>query len=271
MAQQAYEVQIYDQKVKSAFLEVTDERTYLKEIIFAKQAFDASESLQKCAPASIRNAIVNVALTGATLNPALQQAYLIPRKGKANLDFSYRGLVQIAIASGGVLDIDAAVVYENDEFSYNLGLYPDLNHRPCMDGDRGKMEYVYATAILPSQIRKFIVLDAKEIEAIKKSSAAYSKGGDTPWKGDFEAEMWRKSAVKKLYKLLPQTERMSTAVSVLNQHEGIERKTKASELEERFGYGKKEEQEHETRICPTTGKVENCDECKENSTCPERG
>jgi recombination protein RecT len=278
-ALQPYENQIYDMKVKKTFLEVTNEKTYLKEVIFAKQAFDASDSLQKCAPASIRNAIVNVALTGATLNPALQQAFLIPRKGKACLDFSYRGLTQIAISSGGVLDIDASVVYENDEFEYHLGLYPDLNHRPCMDGNRGNMEYVYAVAILPSQIRKFIVLDKKEIDAIKKSSVAFSKGSDTPWKGDFEAEMWRKTAVKKLYKLLPQTERMSTAVTVLNQHEGLEKPSKAAELEKRFEYNQEKVVEGEVYdadkdakiSCANTGKeasVGTCKSCKDREGCP---
>jgi recombination protein RecT len=182
-----YEVAVYDKKIKDAFLQVADEKTYLKEIIFAKQAFDASESLQKCSPASMRNSIVNVALTGATLNPALQQAFLIPRKGKACLDFSYRGLTQIAISSRGVLDIDASVVYEKDEFQYQLGLNPDLFHRPFMGPDRGPMRYVYAVAILPSQIKKFIVLDKAEIDAIKKVSSAYKAGGDTPWKEALQA------------------------------------------------------------------------------------
>jgi len=263
-----YEAHIYDVKVKKTFLEVTNEKTYLKEVIFAKQAFDASDSLQKCAPASIRNAIVNVALTGATLNPALQQAFLIPRKGKACLDFSYRGLTQIAVSSGGVLDIDADVVYDKDEFIYERGLSPVLTHRPFMGGDRGKKKYVYATAVLPSGIKKFIVLDAFEIDKVKKTSQA--KSG--PWV-DWEDEMWRKTAVKKLYKLLPQTERMSTAVAVLNAHEGIEKPSKAAELEKRFDYNQEKtvegEIEPEKKLCPTSNQWENCDECKEKSTCPE--
>lgn len=270
MAQQAYEVQIYDQKVKGVFLEVANEKTYLKEIIFAKQQFDNSDALQKCAPNSIRNAIVNVALTGATLNPALQQAFLIPRKGKACLDFSARGLTQIAVSSGGVLDMDADVVYEKDEFVYERGLNPVLVHKPFMGGDKGKKKFVYATAVLPSGLKKFIVLDALEIEAIKKSSIALSKGADTPWKGDFDGEMWRKSAIKKLYKYLPQTERMSTAVAVLNAHEGLNKASKAAELERRFGYNQEED---EATTCPNTNEAaikEQCELCKEKDGCPER-
>ncbi|MBW2645069.1 MAG: recombinase RecT [Deltaproteobacteria bacterium] len=104
-----YEVAIYDEKVKSSFVEVVDESKYTKEVIFAVQAFRGNNALQKCAPQSIKNAIINVALTGTTLNPVLQQAYLIPRDGKCCLDFGYRGLCKIATDAGGVIDIDASL------------------------------------------------------------------------------------------------------------------------------------------------------------------
>jgi recombination protein RecT len=264
MANPDYVVTIYDQKIKERFLEVVDERTYNKEIIFAKQAFDNSDSLQKCSKDSMRNAIVNIALTGATLNPVMQQAFLIPRKGKVCLDFSYRGLAHIAVSSGGVVDLDAFVVYENDEFSYNYGLKPDLVHIPATN-NRGAMFKVYAVAILPSGIRKFIVLDKEEIDAVKKSSVAFTKGSDSPWKGDFEAEMWRKTAIKKLYKLLPMTERMSAAVAVLNEHEGLDKTTKAETLVKKF------EEKVETVECPDSESIIDkklCDDCIKFVGCP---
>ena len=228
-----YAVVLADQKIKNAFLQVADEATYTREIIFAKQIFDSSDYLKKCDPNSIRNAIFNVALVGATLNPALHQAYLVPRKGKACLDISYRGLVKIATESGGVLDVDATVVHEKDTFYYEQGLEPKLQHIPFLDGDPGKLTFVYAKALLPPfppGIQKFIVLSAKEIEKIKKTSAAASG----PWL-EWEEEMARKTAVKKLYKLLPQSDRMSTAVSVINEHEGLANTgRKAKEVADRF-------------------------------------
>lgn len=227
-----YAVVLGDQKIKNAFLQVADEATYTRELIFAKQVFDGNDYLRKCDPNSIRNAIFNIALTGATLNPALHQAYLVPRGNKCVLDISYRGLVKIATDSGGVLDVDATVVHEKDTFYYEQGLEPKLQHIPCLEGDPGKMTFVYAKAILPPfppGIIKFIVLSAKEIEKVKKTSSA--KNG--PWL-EWEEEMARKTAVKKLYKLLPQSDWMSTAVSVLNEHEGIEPGRKAKEVMERF-------------------------------------
>lgn len=223
---------IYDKKIKDRFLEMTTETAYNREVIFAKQAFDGSDLLQKCAPESIRNSIVNIALTGASLNPVLQQSYLIPRKGKCCLDFSYRGLCKIAIDSGSVYDIDAVPVFEGDEFYYEMGLNPALIHKPKMhtDAKDKKLIAVYAIAVLHHGIKKFVVLDKEKIERARKSSQA-----DLVWKAHYD-EMAKKTAVKLLYKLLPQSEKMSLAISSLNEHEGIDvnSQDKAQEVMNRF-------------------------------------
>lgn len=266
-----YEVVLADPKIKNAFLQVADEQTYIKEIIFAKQALDRSETLQKCQKESLRNAIFNIALTGATLNPALHQAYLVPRKGKACLDLSYRGLVKIATESGGVIDVDATVVHDKDDFYYEQGLYPILKHIPFIEGEPGSLKFVYAIATLHNNVKKFIVLSKEEIEKVKATSEA--KTG--PWVQWYE-EMARKTAVKKLYKLLPQTDRMSTAVSVLNEHEGLETNSqeKAKEVMNRFQFAKTEDKEVSTMVeCPERNMMvepSECKTCKMQEGCPSK-
>jgi recombination protein RecT len=219
-------------EAKQAFLTVADEKTWNKEIVFALQIIRGSETLQKCDMQSIKNSVVNIALTGATLNPALAQAYLIPRKGKCCLDFSYRGLCKIAVDSDSVYDIDASAVFEGDDFDYELGLTPYLKHRPKMTDAKREVVAAYAIATLHHGIKKFVVVDKEKIERAKKSSQT-----GNVWKEHYD-EMAKKTAVKLLYKLLPQTERMSTAISVVNEHEGIERPEKpisnANKLIERF-------------------------------------
>ena len=228
-----YEIAMYDEEVKGHFLEVVDEGKYVKELLFAEQAFRGNDRLQSCQPQSIKNAITNVALTGATLNPVLQQAYLIPRDGKCCLDFSYRGLCKIAIDSSSVYDIDATAVFEGDEFYYEQGLNPVLRHVPKMFKlDEEKIVIgVYAIATLHHGIKKFVVLDKEKIERARKSS----KYG-VVWKAHYD-EMAKKTAVKLLYKLLPQSEHMSTAVHVLNEHEGSTEdiETSATKLMDRVG------------------------------------
>jgi recombination protein RecT len=257
LKQPDYALIIYDPKIKNAFLEVADERTYLKEIIFAKQAFDNSEALQNCSTASIRAAIANIALTGASLNPALQQAFLIPRGGKCCLDFSYRGLCKIAVDSKSVYDIDATAVFEGDKFYYEMGLNPVLTHVPVMhDKEKPPVVAAYAIATLFHGIKKFVVLDREKIERAKKSSQTANV-----WKEHYD-EMAKKTAVKLLYKLLPQSEKMSVAVKALNEHEGLNTVTHADKLQEKFT---------DMINCPdssATRPITDCEECGKKKGCP---
>jgi recombination protein RecT len=230
---------------KAGFLTIASEKTWNKEIIFALQIFRGNDTLQKCEPESIRNAIVNIATTGATLNPALKQAFLIPRKVngvmQCCLDFSYRGLASLAIDTGAVLDMDSTVVHSKDKFDYEMGLEPKLIHKPFQIiededgnikvGNSGPMTYVYAIAILKNGIRKFIVLTKAEVEKVRMSSQAPNS---PMWQSWYE-EGARKTAIKKLYKLLPQNEKMSEAIEIINKHEGIDFDAKQeSKLEERL-------------------------------------
>jgi recombination protein RecT len=263
MSQPEYQVIIYDQKIKDRFLECVDEKTYHKEIIFAKQAFENNDSLQKCSTSSIRNSIVNIALTGASLNPALQQAFLIPRKGKCCLDFSYRGLCKIAVDSESVYDIDAVAVFEGDEFDYELGLNPWLKHKPVMHTkEKPEVIAAYAVAILHHGIKKFVVLDKEKIERAKKSA----QSGNV-WNAHYD-EMAKKTAVKLLYKLLPQTEKMSVAVTALNEHEGLVQVTNAEKLEKKFIEA---DDVDDKILCPDTSNerpIIDCDVCEHKKGCP---
>jgi recombination protein RecT len=204
---------------KPMFLQIEqgDELRWNKEMVFALQVIRGNDSLQKCTDESIKNSIVNLATIGITLNPALALAYLVPRGGKCVLDISYRGMVRIATDSGSILDVDATVVYENDSFEYEMGLTPKLSHKPCMTGKKGEPVYVYAVAVLHNGMKKFIVLDMEEIEKVRSTSKART-GPWTEWLG----EMMRKTAVKKLFKLLPQSEKLNQAVAILNEHEGLD-------------------------------------------------
>lgn len=268
-SKQVWEVAVYDPKVKQSFIELVGEKAYLREIILAYQIVKGSEPLQKCSVESIRSAIINVALVGATLNPGLQQAFLVPRKGKACLDLSFRGLVRIATESGGVTDIDATVVHEQDQFYYEQGMDPVLKHIPSLEDDPGRFKFVYAIATLPGGMKKFIVLNEKEIEKVKATSAA--KQG--PWIEWYE-EMARKTAVKKLFKLLPSNEKMAQAVSVINEHEGLVAKdeAKAKDIMKRFDLGPKDEPKADDLIaCPDAAAMvaaSQCVECTKRKGCP---
>lgn len=217
---------------EEAFLSVVPKKIWLREIGFALQILrEKADSFKNCRLDSIKAAVINVALAGATLNPALAQAFLVPRtiKGKGLcciLDFSYRGLVNIAVKSGSVYDVDATVVYTNDEFYIEQGLNPVLEHKPTLKKDRGEVLGVYAIAILHHNIKKFIWLPKAEVDQAREAGTAKN----SPMWRDWYGEGARKTAVKKLYKLLPQTDQMGTAVALANEAEGIDFEKRSREI-----------------------------------------
>lgn len=96
--------------------------------------------------------------------------------------------------------IRSAVVYEHDEFEYELGLDPKLTHRPApLRTDRGKLVYAYAVGVHTDGRREFEVMGADEIAKVRAASRASERG---PWV-DWEERMWEKSAARRLFTKLP--------------------------------------------------------------------
>ncbi|NEM96194.1 recombinase RecT [Pontibacter burrus] len=194
-----------------------------KEAGFALQILQKNTFLAKTNPESIKNAIVNCALTGLTLNPVLKLAYLVPRKGECVLDPSYMGLIKVLTDAGSVKNIYAEVVYESDHFFIEQGTNPKIDHKPEVLGNRGKKIGVYAVAFLLNGGYQFEFMRADQVNAIKQRSEM-GKKNDGSWKTD-EDEMWKKTVVKRLYKYLPKSEISEAVVKALqleNQNNGID-------------------------------------------------
>lgn len=242
-ANQPAEIPLYEKMALAArdtFLQVCDENTWLREMAFAMQIIGGNKLLQDVCktPAgaqSIKNAIINVAMTGTTLNPVMQKAYLVPRSIKGImmccLDFSYRGLAGIAMDSGAVKHIAPRVVYSFDTFDYweddgeqhitfkkNMLPPPDFVEGPAKFWDYLVCGYVVTTLADGTKIVSEPLPKWKLKKAMDTSKTSSS---NTPWQTHPD-EQCLKTLVKHVYKLLPQTPVMSKAVSVLNEHEGVE-------------------------------------------------
>lgn len=161
----------------------------------------ASKELQECTPDSIVRAAYDAFAVGLPVNK-LGLAYLVPYGGVCTLQIGYRGYIHLMLNVGQVVDVIAEVAYENDEFYYTKGSFRQnaIVHKPLMKGDRGKLAYAYAIALMSDGREKPCVLDAKDIEQIAKHSSSYNKGKG-PWISD-TSEMWKKSAVNRLKKML---------------------------------------------------------------------
>lgn len=165
----------------------------------ALSAVSNTPKLAECTPQSFLGAMMNAAQLGLEPNTPLGQAYLIPYGKQCQFQIGYKGLIDLAYRSGEVKMIDAQVVYENDEFEYELGMDPVLKHKPART-KRGNPIYFYATFKLTNGGQGFQVMSIEDVrEHAKKYSKTYNNG---PWQTNFE-EMAKKTVLKKLLKYAP--------------------------------------------------------------------
>ena len=170
----------------------------------ATTAVTMNPDLGKCTPASFIGAMLQAAALGLEPNTALGQAYLIPynnyktQSKEAQFQIGYRGLIELAHRSGDFKSIEAHVVYENDEFEYELGLEPKLKHKPAMK-NRGDIVWVYAVYKLQSGGYGFEVMSKEDIDAHRKK---YSKARTSPWDTAWEG-MAKKTVIKQALKYAP--------------------------------------------------------------------
>ena len=168
-------------------------------------ALSTNAKLAETTPQSFLGAMMTAAQLGLEPNTPLGQAYLIPFwNGKAKclecqFQLGYKGLIDLAYRSGEVSTIQANVVYENDEFEYELGLEPKLRHVPAKS-DRGDPVFFYAVFRTKDGGYGFDVMSVDDVRAhAKKYSKAYSNG---PWQTNFE-EMAKKTVLKRVLKYAP--------------------------------------------------------------------
>ena len=121
------------------------------------------------------------------------------RQLEVQLIIGYQGLEELAYRSGKVAAITATTVHENDEYRYSEGLSPILEHVPSSRGDRGEIVAAYAIAQMISGAKVHAWLWRAEIDKVRSGSQA---GGGGPWVTHF-AEMAKKTAIRRLAKLLP--------------------------------------------------------------------
>ena len=163
--------------------------------------------LADCNVNSFFGAVLQCAQLGLEPGTGLGHAYLLPYQNRGNLEVQlivgYQGMLDLAERSGKVT-IDAHVIYERDQFDFSLGLDPHINHIPYFGPeDPGEICGSYAVARYSDGRTKFRVCSRREIEETRKAS----RGGNSPhspWAKHF-AEMARKTAIRRLFKLLPKS------------------------------------------------------------------
>lgn len=212
------------QSARERFEKNADLVSYDRESIFAMQAVmktDYSISIANKNPTSLRLAMINVASTGLTLNPAHGYAYLVPRDGAIMLDISYKGLIKIATDTGAVRWVRADLVRERDTFVYH-GPAKEPEHKAEAFRDRGEIIGVYCIAKTSDGDVLTEIMPKDELEKIRSKSMAYAKSESGPWAEWFE-QMAKKAVIKRASKTWPYTERSEKildAIEIANAGEG---------------------------------------------------
>jgi len=181
--------------------------------------------LLTCDQVSFMGAIMQCCQLGLEPGGALGHAYLIPfenrAKGITECQFvvGYRGMIDLARRSGQILSLSARVVHLGDQFRFSYGLNETIEHVPGPDA--GPMTHVYAVAKLKDGGQQFEVMTRADVEEVRNGSHGYKaavKYGkkDHPWMTNFD-EMARKTVTRRLFKWLPVSVELATAVSLDEQ------------------------------------------------------
>lgn len=252
-----YERAIFSSKDRFV-LSAADLVKYDDETIFAMQQLTKVSGGKQYAlevanrnPGSVKLAMLNVAATGLTLNPAYGYAYLVPRDGAIVLDVSYKGILKIATDTGAILWGRADVVRERDRFVYRGPAAEPIFETENVFGDRGAVVGAYCVAKTREGDVMCGVMSAAELAMVRNCSDLWAKYQKGPWK-DFPDEMSKKAVIKRDAKTWPRTGKsgkLFEAIELANQAEG--------------GYVFEGEQSAIPRELITDDRKQKCDEASE--------
>lgn len=186
----------------------------------ASSALKNNPKLASCSSGSLMAGLIEASQLGLEVNTPLGLAYLIPYKNKgvmeAQFQIGYQGMLELAYRTNKFSEIYVEEVYENDEFSYILGLNRNIVHIPKTNGDRGKIIGWYGVYKLINGGFNFVYSTENQMESFaKEHSVPYKMGYNTPWKTNFSA-MAKKTVLKMLLKYAPKSADMVKA----NQFDG---------------------------------------------------
>lgn len=148
---------------------------------------------------------------------AMQECAYLPFKNVATFVPMYQGLLKLCYNSGHMESVQAAVVYEKDDFDYMLGDKPYLRHKPHEGPDekRGDRTYVYSVIHLS---RGLPIIRVKNIEWVKRrqNQSKAGKSEYSPWNTDEDTfdEMAIKTILKYGLKLVPKSADLAEAISL---------------------------------------------------------
>ena len=209
----------YMAQIKNFFENEKQAMKFLSSVMSSVQQVPA---LLECEPTSLVNSFMTMAQLGLMPSGVSGEAYVLPYNSKdgkkAQFQLGYQGLITLFYRAGGQ-KIRTGIVYANDEFSFENG---EIRHKIDIsksNEERGEAIAAYAIATVNGHdIAK--AMNKKDILRYgEQFSKSYSKPEYSPWnpKNDPERNMWIKTVLKQLGKLLPKNETINRALAEDNK------------------------------------------------------
>lgn len=172
-------------------------------------------------PQSLFASILHCAEMGLNPSQMVGEFFFIPYKDSITPILGYKGLITLLMRSSKVKKIWSEVVYEDDDFEYELGLEPKLLHTPNHLAVRNSknIKCIYACAKIENEVI-FKVMFKNEIQNIINMSKVPN---DLFFNDNKDPEQWmaKKTVLKQLAKLMPKDDdRLKKAVSMDDNIEG---------------------------------------------------
>lgn len=174
------------------------------------ECFSTSTHLQKCEPAGVIQEALKAATLKLLINPSLGYAYIVPYKGKAQMQLGYRGVLQLAQRTAFYRFINAGPVYEGQLISENM-----LTGEIIFDQSAKKSDDVvgyFAYFQLLNGFEKTMFWTKDRVTAHAKRHSQSFNSSYSPWKSDFDA-MATKTMLKQIFKYGPMSTEMMTAMA----------------------------------------------------------
>ena len=162
-------------------------------------------ALEVCTKESVANAMLSMVVQG--LNPNKKQGYFIAYGNQLQFQRSYFGTMAVCKQVTGAKEIFAEVVYEGDEFEYEIyrGKKKVTKHVQKLGNiDRKKVVAAYCTIVTAEDKEFSDIMTFDEIQqAWKKSKTGAMKDGvlnTTSTHGEYTAEMSKKTVTNRACK-----------------------------------------------------------------------
>ncbi len=171
--------------------------------------------LANCDTQSFLGALMTCSQLGFEPGSPTQEAYIVPRKGQAEFQLGYQGMVTLFYQHPMASSIKVETVRENDYFEHEEGLEERLVHRPCSTGPRGRAIAYYSVARLINGGRTFKVMYPDEIEERRQKLPSKNSAA---WRDNYD-EMAKKTVLRNHFKALPKSAQLARAMA----HDGTVR------------------------------------------------